>query len=203
MSAGLALDANRDFTAIGGAATGLWGVSVGVTDDLSVGLGYALGLREPEGRGPFDLSVGYSVYGAGPLTVAATAGYSHDFMTGTDGASTGALLWLMLGEQLALVSPGDQLAVGFDDSSASLSLPVGLGFQPTAKVYLQLDVNLIDIGISNAETAAPIADQLPIGFSGFFSPVRQLDLGASVAVDPVVGSDALSFGVVAVYYGGV
>lgn len=203
MSAGIAVDANHDFSTIGGAATGLWGVSFGVTDDLSLGVGYGFGLREPEGRGPLDVSAGYSVYSGAALSVAATAGYGHDFMSGSDAATAGALLWYMLGDKLALVSGGDQLAVGFDDSSVVLSVPVGLGYQPEAHVYLELDVDLLDLGIANADTAVLGADQVPIDFSAFFSPVRSLDLGASVSVEPIAGADSLAFGVVAVYYGGV
>jgi hypothetical protein len=203
-SAGLAVGANRDLSVIDGAATGLWGLSYGVTDALSLGVGYSLLLHELESRGPLDLIAGYTYYAGGPLTLAATAGYSHDFASGGDSVSAGTLVWMMLGERFALISPGSQFAVGLEDGATTLSLPVAVGVQASPRVFAQVGVELATIGIAEADTTLFIDDQATIEATGFFSPTRQIDLGASISADPVAGiSDSLAFGLVVLIYGGV
>lgn len=197
MSAGLAVAANSDLSSVGSAATGLWGVSYGITGDLSVGLGYALSLRELEGRGPLDLKAGYTFLVSGPLTLTATGGYSHDFMTGAEGLSTGAMMWLMLGDRVALISPGGQIAYAPEDSAVTLSLPVAVGVQASRRIFAQLGVNIADVGVANSDSALFGADQAALELAVFATPVGSVDIGATIGADPKVGlEDSATFGLV-------
>jgi hypothetical protein len=197
LSAGASFAASSDLSTVGSAATGLWGVSYGVTGDLSVGLGYALALREFERRGPLDLNAGYTFLVAGPLTLTATGSYSHDFMTGGDQLATGAMMWLMLGDRLALISPGGQIGYAIEDSALTASAPIALGFQASSRVFAQLGVELAEIGVANSETTLFGADQTALELAVFATPVPSIDIGASVGADPKNDlGDTATFGVV-------
>lgn len=197
MSAGVSVAARTDLSTVGSAATGLWGVSYGVTDALSLGVGYSLAIRELEGRGPLDVNAGYTYLVAGPLTLAATGGYSHDFMTGGDGLAAGTLVWLMVDDAIALISPGGQLAYALDDGAVSLSLPVAVGVQLSPRWFAQLGVELAKIGVAGSETTAFAVDQAGLDLAVFASPHPSIDVGASIAADPEAGvADTATFGLV-------
>ena len=196
-SAGLAFGASSDFSTVDSSATGLWGVSYGVTDELSVGIGYSLALKEFEQRGPFDVNAGYTYLVSGPLTLTGTAGYTHDFMTGGDAVSAGTMMWLMLGDRFALISPGGQIGYGIDDSALTVSAPVALGFQASKRIFAQLGINLAELGVANADTTLFGADQTALELAVFASPHESIDIGATVGTDPKTGvDDTTSFGLV-------
>lgn len=198
-SAGLFVEADRELSEIAGGATGMWGVSYGVTDELSLGVGYALTLREIDGRGPLDVNAGYLVFEEGPLSLIAAGRYSHDFFEGGDEIAAGLLAYMVIAERFGLASYGEQVVYGIDDESVSLALPLTAAAQITERVYAEMSITAFELGVANADHLIFGRDQSEIELALCVAPTRWLDLGAYVFADFELGLDeSLGFGLSAI-----
>jgi hypothetical protein len=207
-SAGLGLSANNDFSAIGAEATGLWGLSYGVSDKLSIGVAYGLNVEpSSSGKGPLGFNVGYTYYAEGNLSLTGTASAGYDL----DGeamapVSLGTYAWYNVTPVITLITPGGQLNVGVEDpNEIGFTMPVSVGYQATPHIFTSFDTNILpNLGISEGETMMFGADTIPVGVSGFYSPSNKMDFGISISTDAKNSpGDSLGFGFLFIYYGGV
>lgn len=207
-SAGVGLSANNDFSAVGAEATGLWGVSYGISDKLTVGVGYGLNVEpSSDGKGPVALNVGYTYYSEGNLSLTATGSAGYD-MDGEALAplSVGTYAWYNVTPKITLITPGGQLSAGLEDpNEIGFSMPVSVGYQFTKNIFGSFDTNLLpNLSLKDGETMILGADSVPVGASAFYSPTNQFDIGLTVSTDAKnEPGDSLGFGFVFVYYGGV
>lgn len=207
-SAGLGVSANNDFSAVGVDATGLWGLSYGISDALSVGIGYGLSVEpSSDGKGPMAFNVGYTYFSGDKLSLTATGSTGYDFASESmSGLSLGTYVWYNITPVITLISPGGQLSVGLEDpNEISFSMPVSIGYQATKNVFATFDTNLLpNVGVKDSDTMVIGADTLPVGVTGYYSPSNQIDIGLSVSTDAKNSpGDNLAFGLLLLYYGGV
>lgn|GEM_PF-1383986 len=207
-SAGLGVSANNDFSVIGVDGTGLWGLSYGVTDALSLGVAYSLSAKpSSDGKGPLGINAAYTYFAGDKLTLTGTASTGYDFATeGMSGLSLGTYVWYNITPIITLISPGGQLSVGLEDpNELSFTLPVSVGYQFDKHVFATFDTNLLpNVGVKDSDTMVIGADTLPVGVTGYYSPSNQLDIGVSVSTDAKNSpGDNLAFGLLLLYYGGV
>lgn len=208
-SAGLGLSTGSDFSEFSTEAIGLWGLSYGVSDRLSVGLGYGLDVEpSSDGKGPLALNLGYTYYSEGALSLAGTLSGGYDLTAEViTPAVLGTYAWYNLSEEVTVISPGGQLEIGIEDPQAvSLSLPMSVGYQATTNLFATIDTNLMPtLAFSGGDNQYFAKDVLPLGLSGYYSPSDALDIGLSVSADAVASSlsDSVSMGLSLIYYGGV
>jgi len=201
--------ANHDFSAMGGAPI----VGYGFTDDLEVQVPYAFSTRELELKGSVNVDVGYKLLrGAldGKLEAIARVRGGYDFLAS-------AVTPLMLGvhvqynltDTLAIISgtPGSQqLRISLENGAAmtkpiDLSLPLGIGFQPTTELYLQLDTKLFQVALHDSANVVIGADATPVALTVVYNVLPALDVQAVVATDlSNTPGDTLSFLAGARYY---
>jgi hypothetical protein len=92
-----------------------------------------------------------------------------------------------------------QVQIGLGDRGAtSITLPIGLGYQASPKLYAFASVNLANIRIANTSNAFLFKDYIPIAVGGFYS-FDTVSLGASLADDLKQGFGYLRFELVARY----
>ena len=203
--------ANHDFTAMGGAPI----VGYGITDKLEVQVPYAFSTRELEARGTLAVDVGYAIVrGAVDGKLEAIARVRGGYNT-LDTVATP----LMLGVHaqynvtpwLALISgvPGTQqlrISLAKDAAMAKpvdVSLPLGIGVQPTPELYLQLDTKLVQLDISDSANALIGRDMTPLALTVIYNVINALDVQAAIGTDLTNSpGDALTFLVGARYYAG-
>ena len=106
-------------------------------------------------------------------------------------------------------TPGSQqlrISLANDDTMsrpADLSLPVGIGYQATGELYLQLDTKLLQLDLHQSATAVIGADATPIALTVVYNLLPALDVQAAIASDlSNQPGDALSFLIGARYYAG-
>ena len=203
--------ANHDFSAMGGAPI----VGYGITDKLEVQVPYAFATRELEARGSLGLDVGYVIVrGAvdGKLEAIARIRGGYNML---DSAATplmlGAHVQYNVTPWLALISgvPGtQQLKISLAKDAmmkqpVDLSVPLGIGVQPTPELYLQLDTKLVQLDISDSANALIGKDMTPLALTVIYNVINALDVQAAIGTD-VSNSpgDALTFLVGARYYAG-
>lgn len=164
-------------TSVSGSALGL-GLSAGygVSDQIEVGGGYGFTLDEFEIKGPLSVYGKYRIMD-GKMRAAAGASFGYNLASETAGLGAGVDFWYNVSSNLAVYTPGNQLQIGLDPSSAALVLPVGVGFQATPNIFASLGTSLATIGISEVDTAVIFADVTPIQVSGYYSPSNKMDVG--------------------------
>ncbi len=206
-SAGLGVGANNDLTSVDVTATGLWGLSYGVSDELTVGVSYGLAVEpSSEGRGPVSVNAAYTYYAEGALSLIATASAGYDLTGDTlEPLSLGTLVWYNIGDAFTLFTPGGQLAVGLEDPSAiGLSLPVSLGYQVNPHMFVSGDTSLGDLALRDGDSSVLGADVIPAGATAWYSPSNKMDVALSVSTDLKNSpGDSLAFSLLFIYYGGV
>jgi hypothetical protein len=185
----------------------------GITDELELGVNYTLILSEFEEKGPLRVGAGYALLrGAveGKLEIIGRAEFGYDFFLETLGPLVlGPQIQFNLTSQLAIVSPANWLSVAVDSpieegpTPITLNLPVGVLFQATPQVFLQVDTSLAVIEIADAETVVFGADVIPVALTAGFTPSPNMDVGVIVADDLKAADETLSLGVFFRYYGGV
>jgi hypothetical protein len=216
LPAGLAMigadaSANHDFSAMGSAPI----VGYGFTDDLEIQVPYAFATRDFELEGSLNVDVGYQLLrGAarGKLEAIARVRGGYDFLAA---AATPVMLGVHvqynLSDTVAIISgvPGaQQLRISVADSAAmtrpiDLSLPIGVGYQVTGALYLQLDTRLLQLDLDDSTNLVIGADATPAALTAVYNVVPALDVQAVVASDlSNTPSDTLSFLVGARYYAG-
>jgi hypothetical protein len=198
---------NKDFKIIGLGLTGGYGVS----DDLEVNVNYALALKTFEAKGALTANVGYKVLrgaAGGKLEVIArgTAGYSLLAKDPTP-LVLGAQAQYNISDKLAVVSSGENLSIGLAGTKAiTLGIPVGVGYQATPELYVELDTKIASINISKSANAFIFSDTTPLILTAFYNAIPALDVSAGLSLDvtpPVGGAgDTLAFLVGARYYMG-
>jgi hypothetical protein len=187
--------------------------AVGVTDELELGVNYTFTLADFEPWGGLRGGVGYAILrGAvgGRLEVIARAETGYDFESDNLAPFTiGPQIQLNLTSQLAVVSPATWLNVALAEtenegqSPIFLNLPVGVLYQATPQIFLQLDTLLASIEIADSTTTVFGADSVPLTLTAGFTPIRTIDLGITVADDLRDAGDTLALGVFFRFYGGV
>ncbi len=88
---GLDLSADKRWDEIALGLTRLWGMSYGITNELSAGLSYD-GRVKPSGsnfRGTLALNVGYTYYADGPLILTGNTNFGYDFLSEAAAAKPG------------------------------------------------------------------------------------------------------------------
>lgn len=203
--------ANHDFGAMGGAPI----VGYGITDDLEVQVPYAFATRELELKGSLAVDVGYKLLrGAlgGKLEAIARVRGGYDILGS-------AAMPLMIGihtqynitDTLAIISgtPGSQqLRISVANNAAiakpiDLSLPIGVGYQATGQLYLQLDTRLLQLDLHDSANVVIGADATPVALTAVYNALPALDVQAVIATDlSNTPGDALTFLVGARYYAG-
>jgi len=203
--------ANHDFTTM--AATPLAGY--GITDELEVQVPYTFATRELEARGNVGLDVGYAlVRGAlgGKLEAIARVRGGYDTLaTEPTPLLVGVHVQYNVTPEIAVISgvPGtQQLRISLADDATmarpiDISLPLGIGVQPTEQLYLQLDTKLAQIKLSESENALLGADTTPVSLTAVYNVIDALDVQAAIGTDLTNSpGDSLSFLVGARYYAG-
>ena len=203
--------ANHDFSAMGGAPI----VGYAFTDKLEVHVPYSFSTRELEARGSIGADVGYVIVrGAvdGKLeAIARIRGGYNTLDTAPTPLMLGAHVQYNVTPWLALISgvPGtQQLRISLADDAMmakpiDISLPLGIGVQPTPELYLQLDTKLVQLEISDSANALIGKDMTPLALTVIYNVINALDVQAAIGTD-VTNSpgDALTFLVGARYYAG-
>lgn len=201
----------------------------GITDDIELAFAHYAFPTNGIGDGEIAAGVGYKLVRGGmggKLEAIGRAEIGYDLAGSVDlttGETSGAVAPLGLGvhvqynvsEKLALITPGNQLRIGLDPNFIDLSIPVGVGFQATPELYVQLDTDIATINIKDSATTVIFADTTPIAITGTYSVMPNLDVLAGLALDltppsVTVGTmttegnigDTLAILIGARYYGG-
>lgn len=166
-----------------GAALGL-SFGYGVADKLAVGVGYSFALKEFEAKGDLSLFAAYSFMEnsrAAKMSAAATVGLGYNILgESLDPIELGVDFHYKLTPKMELFSGGGQLQIGIDpDTTASLSLPVGFGFQASPNLWAFAQTSLATIGLKPSGTTLIGRDFTPLSLGAYYSPSAQLDVGAS------------------------
>jgi hypothetical protein len=185
----------------------------GITDDLEIGVNYTLTLSEFEEKGPLRAGIGYAaVRGAvdGKLEVIGRAEAGYDFLGEVLGpVVVGPQIQFNLSSQLAIVSPASWLVINIDAAEDDgptpifLNLPVGVLFQASPQLFLQVDTTIATIDISDSDNAVFGADFVPLTLTVGFTPSKNLDVGVTVFDELKHADDTFALGVFLRYYGGV
>jgi hypothetical protein len=203
--------ANHDFSTMGGAPI----VGYGITDDLEVQVPYAFATRELELKGSLNVDVGYKLLrGAvdGKLEAIARVRGGYNLL---ESAATplmvGVHVQYNITDTVAVISgtPGSQqlrISVARDAAMArpiDLSLPIGVGYQATSELYLQLDTRLVQLDLADSANVVIGADATPVALTVVYNALPALDVQAVLATDLSNSpGDALTFLVGARYYAG-
>ncbi len=217
-SAGLDLSADKKWTEIALGIIGLWGVSYGLTNDLSAGLSYN-GKVKPSGsnfKGSLALKAGFTYYAKGPLVLTANTTFGYDFFEEAAAPfGIGTLVWLNVLPWMALVSYGDQFVfqlaepVPGTNRQITFQLPVAVGFQIIPPVFLQIETNVVSASIRGPKGTAWFgADSVPLAPLVWFSPTHWIDLFAGIEFQATPGgnqniSDTINWNFGFIYYGNV
>lgn len=203
--------ANHDFSAMAGAPI----VGYGITDDLEIQVPYAFATRELEVKGSLNADVGYKLLrGAadGKLEAIARVRGGYDLRgEAANPLMLGVHVQYNLTDTLAVISgtPGSQqLRISLADDATmkkpiDLSLPIGVGYQATGELYLQLDTKLVQLDLSDSATTVIGADTTPLTLTVVYNVLPALDVQGAIGTDLSNSpGDALSFLVGARYYAG-
>jgi hypothetical protein len=203
--------ANHDLSAMAGAPI----VGYGITDDLEIQVPYAFSTKDFEIKGSLNADVGYKLLrGAVDGKLEAIARVRGGYDVRAEAANP-----LMLGihtqynftDTLAVISgtPGSQqLRISLADDATmkkpiDLSLPIGVGYQATGELYLQLDTRLVQLDLSDSATTVIGADVTPVALTIVYNVLPALDVQGAIATDLSNSpGDALSFLIGARYYAG-
>jgi hypothetical protein len=196
-------------------------VGYGITDDIELAFASYAFPTSGVGDGSIGVGLGYKLArGAmdGKLEAIARAQIGYGLAASVDlttGETSGAVTPLGLGvhvqynvsDKLALITPGNQLTIGLDPNFVTFSIPVGVGFQATPELYVQLDTNLATINIKDSATAVIFADTTPLALTATYNVMPALDVLAGIALDvtppdPLGVGDTFAILLGARYYGG-
>ncbi|HZJ65437.1 MAG TPA: hypothetical protein VFD36_18130 [Kofleriaceae bacterium] len=216
LPAGLAMlgadaSANHDFSSMGGAPI----VGYGFTDDIEIQIPYAFATKDFEIKGTLNADIGYKLLrGAadGKLEAIARVRGGYNLL---DSAAAPLMLGVHvqynITDTIAVISgtPGSQqLRISLADDAAmtrpiDLSLPLGVGYQPTEQFYLQLDTKLVQLDLKDSANVAIFADATPVALTLVYNALPALDVQAVLSTDLTNSpGDALSFLIGARYYAG-
>lgn len=189
----------------------------GITDDFEVNFGHYQFPTNDAGKGDLDIGIGYKLLrgaagGKLELIARASTGYS---------LAAEQMKPLLLGvhaqynatPKLAIytfpgAAPGSQLsiAVAGDPKPITFGLPVGVAYQATKTVWLQLDTTLATFNISKSANSYIFDTATPVAVTGIINVLPELDLLAQVfslnltPPDPIKVADTMGVLVGARYY---
>lgn len=204
-AAGIDPAADKSFDAVAAGVV----LAYGVTPELQVGVGYGLLVEPFEARGAVAVGAGYAFYREGAIELVGSGTIGYDLLA-EDMAplGLGVLGQYTINETVAVVMPDGQLSIALaadamDASPVTLGLPIGVGVQPTASIYAQVDTVLASVGISDADTVIVGADTIPLNAGAYYSPSNRFDIGAGLGTDLKAASDTLAFFAAFRYHGGL
>jgi hypothetical protein len=159
----------------------------GINDDLELNFA-AYTFTTASGKGSIDAGVGYKLArGAmgGKLEVIGRAQLGYSLASeGLNPFALGAHVQYNVTPKICLITPGGQLVIAVDpDTAVSLALPVGVGFQATPELYVQLDTTLANIGISPSGSTFIGADSTPIAITATYNVMPPLDVLVGLALN--------------------
>ena len=208
---GADMTANNDFSAMGGTPI----VGYGFTDELEVQVPYSFATRDFEAKGSVGVDVGYAVLrgaAGGKLEAIARVRGGYDLLgSAATPVMLGMHLQYNLSDKIALISGvlgAQQIRISVEEDATmatpiDISLPIGVGYQPTPELYLQLDTKLAQIGLSDSENLLIGKDITPVGLTVLYNVIDALDVQAAVGTDlSNAPGDSLTFLVGARYYAG-
>jgi hypothetical protein len=196
---------------MGGAPT----LGYGITDDLEVQVPYAFATREFEAKGSLNVDIGYKLLrGAmdGKLEAIARVRGGYNLLGEVaNPVMLGVHVQYNITDTLAVISgfpSTQQLSIAVDGPMGApkpidLNLPIGVGYQATPLLYLQVDTKLARLGLRDSSNAFLFADTTPAALTVTYNVVNALDVHASIGTDlSNAPGDALSFLVGVVFYAG-
>ncbi len=211
LSVGADAGGNHDLSFISGAPI----AGYGITDRLEVQVPYVFAARDFEARGSLSADAGYAfLRGAldGKLEcVARIRGGYNSLDKDAAPLMVGVHVQYNITPKIAVISgaPGTQqirftLAENPDGSRPiDVSLPLGIGVQPTRTVYLQLDTKLAQFNLHDSANAMFGTDTTPVSLTAVWNALPQLDLQAAIGTDLSHDlKDSMTFLVGARYYAG-
>ena len=204
-SVGLGLNALASFDVFTAETGGLWGLSYGVTDEFSIGLGYDVRLDpDASAEGTIDVNLGYTFLTA-PLTLTATGSLGYNVDAEQFSTEVGIQAWYNVTPKIALISAGNQLNFAFDPTVVSIDLPIAVGFQAMPNVFLQLDTTIGNLDIKDSANVIIFDDFIPVALTGYYSLSNALDIGATVGFSDLKNDAGDNFiaSLMVTYYGGV
>jgi hypothetical protein len=211
ISLGADATGNHDLTEITGAPI----VGYGITDELDVQVPYAFTARDFEARGSVGVDAGYVlVRGAldGKLEAVARVRAGYDTLdVAAAPLQVGVHVQYNVTPWLAIISgaPGtQQLRIALEaDADAmhpiDLTIPVGVGIQPSETVYVQLDTRLLQLALRDSVNTMLGRDTTPLALSVAWNALPALDLQGAIGTDltnDAIG--ALTFLIGARFYAG-
>lgn len=209
--AGADVVADRDFDTLRGAPI----AGYGFTDAVELLLVYSFAAKEFEAKGSIDADAGVKLLrgaAGGKLEVIARARGGYNALTETaNPLLIGVHAQYNITDTLAIISgvPGaQQLRISLEDDATmtrpiDLSLPIGVGVQPTPELYFQLDTKLVQLDLDDSATTYIGADTTPVTLTAVYNAIPALDLQAAVSTDLSNSPDeAVSFLLGARYYAG-
>lgn len=174
------------------------GAGYGFTPALEARIGYGIGLDPSSGKGPLSLGAAYDLVRTPVLTAAVDAFGGYDL-----GAEdplplrVGVEAQLKLGAKLAVFTPGHQLSFGLAGKNPiGLHLPVGIGFQPTRQIFVDLQTEIAYLGFKEGGTRVFGADEIPLRVDAFYSITNAIDLGVWLADDLKRAGDVYQLGAI-------
>jgi hypothetical protein len=184
---GAALGSNNDFSALSLTLNAAYGVS----DDIEVRGSYGFALKEFEAKGAFNFGAGYKILrgaAGGKLELIARADTGYNFLLeGLNPLSLGAQVQYNISDKLAVLSPGGQLSIALEEVATvrpiALKLPVGVGYQATPELYVQLDTTIASIEIADSPTTVIFSDTTPIAVTATYNAKPNLDAFVSIGTD--------------------
>lgn len=165
----------------------------GVSDQINVGLGYAVPLgvagdNDFAAAGNLTLWGGYQIKHDPKLSISATAEFSVDLDNTDDmGLAAGLGAKYMLAPKVAVFTGmpygpgpvGDHLKISLADSGPiTFEIPVGGMYQATPELNVHAMTTLANISISNSDTTIFGADYIPLYLGGLFAVNKNIDVQA-------------------------
>ena len=167
-------------------------VGYGVTDDFEAQVRYRFALKAFETKGTLNLELGYKILrgaAGGKLEMIARARPGYDFVNeGAAPVLLGLHVQYNATPRFAIISgiPGtEQLKISVDGpiKPIDVSLPIGVGFQATPELYVELDTKLATIDISDSYTTVIGSDTTPVVLTAVWSAIPALDVQAQIFTD--------------------
>lgn len=170
-------------------------VGYGFTDAIELQLVYAFAAKEFEMKGSVDADVGVKLLrgaAGGKLEAIARVRGGYNALTETvNPLLIGVHAQYNITDKIAIISgvPGaQQLRISLDDDAAmtkpiDLSLPIGVGVQPTPELYLQLDTKLLQLDIDDSATTYIFDDTTPVALTVVYNAIPALDVQAAISTD--------------------
>jgi hypothetical protein len=156
------------------------GAGYGISDKLEAGVSYGISLKEFEAKGPLRLYGLFSISHSEKMRISAGASFGYNIASERLSIGAGLAFQYHLNEKMMVYMPPTHLSIGLDPTVASISLPVGFGFQANDNIFAAVETNLFDIGLEPSGSAFIFADRTPLNVLVSYSPSNKMDLGASI-----------------------